>query len=121
MLPHHEHELIRRIEKLFNVGETVIEGWEMRLWYTQDDPNNQMYIDVQKRYDVLFAAFFGDSEDSHLTLLRQNDKTLFLNSELLVRLDGGLLRLSAKSYAKGLKHVFHSLSDFRLDRRICRE
>ena len=87
MLPHHEHELIRRIEKLFNVGETVIENWEMRLWYTQDDPTNQMYIDVQKRYDVLFAAFFGDSEDSHLTLLRQNDKTLFLNSELLVRLD----------------------------------
>lgn len=87
MLPHHEHELIRRVEKLFNVGETVIEGWEMRLWYTQDDPTNQMYIDVQRRYDVLFAAFFGDSEDSHLTLLRQNDKTLFLNSELLVRLD----------------------------------
>jgi hypothetical protein len=87
LLPHHEHELIRRIEKLFNVGETVIEGWEMRLWYTQDDPTNQMYIDVQKRYDVMFAAFFGDSEDSHLTLLRQNDKTLFLNSELLVRLD----------------------------------
>ena len=33
----------------------------------------------------------------------------------------GLLRLSAKSYANGLKHVFHSLSDFRLDRRICIE
>lgn len=36
-------------------------------------------------------------------------------------LDRGLLRLSAKSYAKGLKHVFHSLSDFHLDRRICIE
>ena len=31
---------------------------------------------------------------------------------------GGLLRLSAKPYAKDLGHVFHSLSDFRLDRRI---
>jgi len=87
LLPHHEHELIRRIEKLFNVGETVIENWEMRLWYNQDDPTNQMYVDVQKRYDVLFAAFFGDIEDSSLTVLRQNDRTLFLNSELLVPLD----------------------------------
>ena len=54
MPPHHEHEITRRIEKLFNVGEAVIEDWEMQLWYGKYDPN-EFYIDVQKRYNVLFA------------------------------------------------------------------
>lgn len=86
MLPHHEHEITKRIEKLFNVGEAVIENWEIQLWYGKYD-RNEFYVDVQKRYDVLFGAFYGDCDDSYLTLLRQGDRTLFLNSELLTRID----------------------------------
>lgn len=87
MLIHQEHELIRRIEKLFNVGEAVIEHWEMVLWYGSDGSYNLMYMDVWRRYKVAFAAFYGDDEDAHIQVLRQTGKTLFLNEELLVRLD----------------------------------
>jgi len=87
LLLHHEHELLRRIEKLFNVGEAVIEHWEMVLWYGREDAFNLMYMDVQRRYKVAFAAFYGDDEDAYVQVLRQDGKTLFLNAELLVRLD----------------------------------
>lgn len=87
MLIHHEHELLRRIEKLFNAGDTAIEHWEMVLWYGQNDPFNIMYIDVQKRYKSAFAAFYGDSDGAQIQVLRQDGKTLFLNPELLARID----------------------------------
>ena len=87
MLIHHEYELIRRIEKLFNVGEVVIEHWEMVLWYGRNAPFNDMYIDVRKRYQSAFATFYGDSDHAQIQVLRQDGKTLFLNSELLARLD----------------------------------
>lgn len=87
MLVHHEHELLRRIEKLFNVGEAAIEHWEMVLWYGRNDTYNLVYEDVWKRYKIAFAAFFGDDEGAHIQVLRQNGKTLFLNEDLLVRLD----------------------------------
>lgn len=87
MLVHQEYELLKRIEKLFNVGEVTVENWEMVLWYGSDDPYDLMYKDVWKRYKVAFAAFYGDDEDAHIQVLRQDGKTLFLNAELLVRLD----------------------------------
>jgi|TARA_R100001369_G_scaffold91609_1_gene133408 hypothetical protein len=87
LLLHHERELHSRIEKLFNAGEVVIEQWEMMLWYGPDDLFNRMYKDVWKRYKVAFAAFYGDDDDAHIQVLRQDGKTLFLNAELLVRLD----------------------------------
>lgn len=92
MLPHHEHEIIRRIEKLFNVGEAIIEDWEKRLWYSQGDTDKKMYVDIQNRYDVLFAEFYGNSDDSYLTVIKNSERTIFLNSELLIRLDALISR-----------------------------
>ncbi len=55
--------------------------------YGRNDPFNIMYIDVQKRYKSAFAAFYGDSDDAQIQVLRQDGKTLFLNTELLARID----------------------------------
>lgn len=87
MIIHHEHELLRRIEKLFNAGKVAIEEWEMVLWYGSKDPYKLMYQDVWKRYKIAFADFHGDDEHAHIQVLRQGGKTIFLNDELLIRLD----------------------------------
>lgn len=87
MLPHHEYELLTRIEKLFNVGEATIEAWEMVLWYGPKNAQDNMYIDVQRRFKIAFSAFYGGSDGAHIQVLRQDGKILFLNSELLVGLD----------------------------------
>jgi predicted GH43/DUF377 family glycosyl hydrolase len=59
----------------------------MVLWYGCEDARNNMYIDVQKRFEVAFTAFYGDSDTAHIQVLRQDGKTLFLNAELLTRMD----------------------------------
>ena len=86
MLPHHESELQRRIETIFHAGQAAIARWEQSLWYGCHD-SDTMYVDVLERYSILFEAFYGDREDVFIQVLRQPGQTVFLNDELLVRLD----------------------------------
>lgn len=86
MSPHHENELQRRVEMIFHAGQASIAGWEQSLWYGCHD-SNTMYEDIRERYSILFEAFYGDREDVFIQVLRQPGQTVFLNDELLVRLD----------------------------------
>ena len=87
---HHENELKRRAEKLFNVGATEIETWETILWYgppsSENDVFESMYLDIQKRFEVLFAGFYGDSDGATLNVVKQDGKTLFINDDLMFKL-----------------------------------
>ena len=75
------------MEELFHAGIAAIEHWEAVLWYGSGDTYNLMYQDVRQRFETLFAAFYGDAEGATVQVLRQEGRTLFLNSELLVRLE----------------------------------
>ncbi len=50
-------------------------------------PQTRCILTYRNDMTFFLQVFFGDIENSYLTVLRQADRTLFLNSELLIRLD----------------------------------
>lgn len=62
----------------------------MILWYgppnAENDVFENMCLDIQQRFEVEYAAFYGDSEGAILNAVKQDGKTVFINETMMFKL-----------------------------------